>query len=117
MSDKKFGLGDGLLVGAGFSLGYILMRWFLTLVFFACVIGSILTFCIVRDVKENGGTLFSKVVFKKPCSIKSQPKHRASFLGDITVGRVYDEADRKGSWTRILLDDGFSTGWTRCPRK
>ena len=117
------GLGDGMLVGGGFFLGYFLAKWLM-----AIIIISVVMYCVCSAVARDEAkgqpnaltkailkvTAIPEVYFKSDCAVRATPKSTGKYLGSVEVGRKYSVVNQRGSWRKIFVPKVVK-GWTKCP--
>jgi len=117
-------LKHGLQVGAGFFVGYFLMR-FLSIMAMI-VVGTIIitAVCvptcekyeneIITPVENASGVSFDleQVTWPQGCRVRARPSTNSRIIGHVTPKRRYYVMQRKGRWIKV---GGFTLkGWVGC---
>ena len=128
MGQTTDSLKHGLQVGAGFFIGYFLMR-FLSLA--AMVVATVLigmAVCvpkceeydrhIITPVENATGVqLISspQIMWPDGCRVRARPSTHSRVIGHVVPGRGYYKVRKRGRWTRVV---GITTkGWVGCPSR
>lgn len=115
-------LKHGLQVGAGFFIGYFVMR-FLTII--AMIVVGFMVTCwvcvpmygkvenkIIAPAEKAAGITNEQRVWPKGCLVREKPHSGAKVIGQVYPGRKYYVMRKKGHWIKV---GGFVVkGWVGC---
>jgi hypothetical protein len=116
---------SGLQVGAGFFIGYFLMRFTTIIVMIAVGLWAIMAVCVpkaeqldrevIAPIENKINFKFvnnEEVVWPSGCRVRAKPTKRSKILGYVKPGHRYPVLRKKGRWTKI---GGFTNrGWVGC---